>query len=223
MKYFDAILKMYFDTKKADKCFSSCDYGNKIDTSLFVQKPYPRTKYLDGNIEEDDNSKNQYSIKNLPEPVSIREAASKNYVDKKINDPSIIENTSDMDLNDKSFTNVKLIEINQWLEIGDQLRPKLYIDNVIRNSLNDSSLLRLDPDEKLILDERSSIVLNSTLTSPRTIIGAPIKKYVDNKFSDPSIIKNTAQADFNDKNLENVRLSRVNSMPAVGERLTAKN
>ena len=32
---------------------SSYDNGNKIDTSLFVQKPYLRTNYIESNIEED--------------------------------------------------------------------------------------------------------------------------------------------------------------------------
>ena len=51
--------------------------GNKIDTSLFVQKPYLRTNYIESNIEEDIDLKNQYRIKNLPDPISVREAASK--------------------------------------------------------------------------------------------------------------------------------------------------
>ena len=32
---------------------SSNDNDNKIDTALFVQKPYPRTNYIETNIEED--------------------------------------------------------------------------------------------------------------------------------------------------------------------------
>ena len=33
--------------------FSSYDKGNKIDSSLFVQKTYLRTNYIESNIEED--------------------------------------------------------------------------------------------------------------------------------------------------------------------------
>ena len=65
--------------------------GNKIHTSLFVQKRYLRTNYLESNIEEDNDLENQYRIKNLPDFISIREAASKNNVDKKFKDPSIIK------------------------------------------------------------------------------------------------------------------------------------
>ena len=72
---------------------NSNDNGNKIDTSLFVQKPYLRTNFTEANVEEDIDLKNQYRIKNLPDPIGILEAASKNYVDNLFNDPSIVKNT----------------------------------------------------------------------------------------------------------------------------------
>ena len=40
-------------------------------------------------------------------------------------------------------------------------------------------MLRLDPDEKLKLDEQDSIIPNSTLTSPKTTKEIPTKSYVD--------------------------------------------
>ena len=64
---------------------------HKIETSLFVQKAYLRTNYTEANIEEDIEFENQFRNKNLPNPISIREAVSKNYVDNKFNDPSIKE------------------------------------------------------------------------------------------------------------------------------------
>ena len=69
---------------------SSHDNNNKIDTSLFVQKPNLRTICLKSNLEDID-SKNQYRIKSLPDPISIGEPVSKNYVHIKFNDPSIIK------------------------------------------------------------------------------------------------------------------------------------
>ena len=66
---------------------SSNNSEQKIDTSLFVQKPYLRTNYIESNIEEDIDLKNQFRIKNVPDPTNIREAASKNYVDNLFNDP----------------------------------------------------------------------------------------------------------------------------------------
>ena len=47
------------------------DNGSKIDTSLFVRKPYLRTNYIESNIEENIDLKHQYGIKNLLDPISI--------------------------------------------------------------------------------------------------------------------------------------------------------
>ena len=198
---------------------SSNNSDNKIDTSLFVQKPYLRTNYIESNIEEDIDLKNQFRIKNLPDPISIREAASKNYVDNLFNDSSIIKNSTHIDLNDKNITNARFIQVNQLPQIDSHLTAKLYVDNAISDSIDESSLLRLDPDEKL---EQDSIILNSTLTSPKTILEIPTKNYVDNKFNDSSIIKNTDHVDFNDKILDNVHSIKINSFPTLEEHLTPK-
>ena len=186
---------------------------------MFVQKPYLRTNYIEANIEEDIDLKNQFRIKNLPDPISIREAASKNYVDNLFNNPSIIKNSAHIDLNDKNITNARFIQVNQLPQIDSHLTAKLYVDNAISDSIDESSLLRLDPDEKL---EQDSIILNSTLTSPKTILEIPTKNYVDNKFNDSSIIKNTDHVDFNDKILDNVHSIKVNSYLTLDEQLTPK-
>ena len=64
---------------------------NKIYTSLFVQKPYLRSNYMESKIKEDIDLKNQFRNKNLTDPISIREPSSKNYVDNLFNDPSILK------------------------------------------------------------------------------------------------------------------------------------
>ena len=56
---------------------SSKNDDNKLDTSLVVEKPYLRSSYNEANIEEDIDRKNQFRIKILPDPISLREAASK--------------------------------------------------------------------------------------------------------------------------------------------------
>ena len=198
---------------------SSNNSDNKIDTSLFVKKLYLRTNYIEANIEEDIDLKNQYRIKNLPDPNSNREACSENYVDKLINDPSIIKNTEHIDLNDRNFTNARFIQVNQLPQIDSHLTAKLYVDNAISDGVNESSFLRLDTDEKM---EQDSIILNFTLTSPKTILEIPTKNYVDNKFNDSKIIKNTDHVDFNDKILDNVHSIKVNSYPTLDEHLTPK-
>ena len=198
---------------------SSNNSDNKIDTSLFVQKPYLRTNYIEANIEEDIDLKNQFRIKNLPDPISMREPASKNYVDNLFNDPSIVKNIEHIDLNDRDITNARFIQVNQLPQIDSHLTAKLYVDNAISDGINEQSLLRLDPDEKLTQD---SIILNSTSTSPKTIIELPTKNYVDNKFNDSSIIKNVDNVDFNDEDIDNVGWIKVNKWPRDGEHLTPK-
>ena len=63
--------------------------------------------------------------------------------------------------------------------LREHLTVKLYVDNAISHWLDELSLLRLDPDEKLKLDEQESIALNSTLTSPKVVIEITTKSYVD--------------------------------------------
>ena len=71
---------------------SSSSYdNNKIDTSLFVQKPYLRTNYIESNIEENINMKNQFKIKNLPYPEENSDAVFKAYVDSLFNDSSLLK------------------------------------------------------------------------------------------------------------------------------------
>ena len=88
MKYYDSFLKVFFDwLNMPTNVFANSNSNisdNKVDTTLFVQKPYLRSTYIEANIEEDINFKSQFRNKNLPDPISIREAVSKNYVDKKI-------------------------------------------------------------------------------------------------------------------------------------------
>ena len=78
---------------------SSNNSEKRIDTPLFVQKPYLRTNYIESKIEDIDLKK-QYIIKNLPDPISIRGKPSKKYVDSKFNDPILIKHSEFIDLND---------------------------------------------------------------------------------------------------------------------------
>ena len=57
---------------------SSTNSENEIDTSLFLQKPFSRTNYIESNIEEDIDLKNHFRIKSLKDPISIRDSCSKN-------------------------------------------------------------------------------------------------------------------------------------------------
>ena len=110
---------------------SSNNSDNKIDTSLFVKKPYLKSNYIESNLEEDIDLKHQYKIKNLPNPTNLQDACNKNYVDNKFNDPSIIRKNAHIDLNDRNITNARFIQVNQLPQIDSHLTAKLYVDNAM--------------------------------------------------------------------------------------------
>ena len=204
----------------------SNDNGSKIDTSLFVKKPYLRTNYIEANIEEDIDLKNQNRIKNLPDPISIREAASKNHVDNLFNDPSVLKNTELIDINDRNITNARFIQVNQLPQIDSHLTAKLYVDNAI----DETSLVRNNQDidfNNNNLTNINSITLNTQAVNDTQVI---TKAYVDqfhqgNKrsrrdlginFYDESsdLVKNIQDKNFNDNKLTNLDSITINRNPS---------
>ena len=154
---------------------SSNKSENKIDTSLFVQKSYLRTNYIEANIEENIDLKNQYRIKKLLDLISIREAASKNYVDNLFNDPSRIKNNAHIDLNDENITNARFIQVNQLPQIDSHSTAKLYVDNEI----DQQSVVRNNQDNDFgnyNLTNINSITLNTQAVGDNQVV---TKAYVD--------------------------------------------
>ena len=153
---------------------SSNNSDNKIDTSLFVQKPCLRNSQLESNIEEDIDLKNQMRIQNLPDLFSIRDAASKNFVDSLFNDPSILKNKTHIDLNGRN-NNARFIQVNQLPRIDSHLTAKLYVDN----SVDEPSLVRNNQKNDFNtynLTNISSITLNEQAERDIEVI---TKAYVD--------------------------------------------
>ena len=196
--------------------FGNCsdNSDNKIEASLFVQKLYLRTNYIETNIEEDLDLKNQFRIKNLPVPISIREACGKNYVDNFFNDPSIIKNTAHIDLNDRNISNARFIQVNQLTEMDSHSTAKLYVDNAI----DESSLVKNNQDiyfKNYNLTKINSNTLNKQAENDNGVI---TKAYVDQfhqeneqsrrdlaiYFYDEAndLVKNNQDNDNNDKNLK---------------------
>ena len=79
----------------------------------------------------------------------------------------------------KNPENVRFVKVNSLPAVREHLTPKFYVDEAISHYADESSMLRLDPDEKLKRDQQDSIIVNSTLTSGKTIIGIPTKSNVD--------------------------------------------
>ena len=213
---------------------NSNNSDNKIDTSLFVQKPYLRHNYIEANIEEDIDLKNQFRIKNLPDPISVQEAVSKNDVDNKFNDPSILKNTEQIDLNDRNITNVRFLQVNQWPQIDSHLTPKLYVDTEI----DQSSLVRNNRDNifgNYNLTNINSITLNTQAVNDNQVI---TKAYVDQfhqenertrrdlgiDFYDESndLVKNNQDNNFKDNKLTNINSITINNDPTDDNHVSNK-
>ena len=142
---------------------------------MFVQKPYLRTNYIESNIEEDFDLKNQYSIKSLPDPISKSEACSKKYADNLFENPSILKNTAHIDLNERNNTNARFTQVNQRPQIDSHLTAKLYVDTEI----DQSSLVRNNQDNDFgnyNLTNINSITLNAQAVYDNQVI---TKAYVD--------------------------------------------
>ena len=213
---------------------NSNDNNNKIDTSLFVQKPYLRTIYIESIIEEDLDLKGQYRIKNLSDLISIREPTPKHYVDTLFNDSSIIKNTAHIDLNDRNITNARFIQVNQLPQIDFHLTAKMYVDN----SIDEQSLVRNNQDNDVgnyNLTNINSITLNKQAENDNQVI---TKAYVAQFHSDNErnrkdvglsfyneevdLVKNNQDIDFNDNKLTNIDSITVNRNPSSDNELTNK-
>ena len=176
-------------------------------------------------MEEDIDLKNQYRIKNLPDPISIREAASKKYVDNLFNDPIIVKNTQHIDLNDRNITNASFFQVIQWPQIDSHLTPKLYVDTEI----DQSSLVKNNQDNDFknnnLTNERSITSNTKAVNDNQVITKAYLDQFHQEKersrrdlgidfFNESSdIVKNNQDFDLNDNKLTNINSITINNNP----------
>ena len=158
---------------------------------------------MKSNFEEDIDLKNQFKIKNLPDPMSNKEPASKNYVDDVFR--------IDIDFNDMKQGIIKFVEVNYEPAIDSHLTPKIYVDF----ALDESSLVRNNQNKDSnnhILSIINSITLNTQAVNYNQVV---TKAYVDqfhqenerarrdlgsdfySELSD--LVKNNQDDDLNDK------------------------
>ena len=211
---------------------NSSDY--KIDTSLFIQKLYLRNNYIEFDVEENIDMKNQYRIKNLPDPCSLREACSKHYVDNFFSDPSIIKNTAHIDLNDRNITDARFIQVNQMPQFDSHLTAKLYVDN----SIDEVSLVRNNQNNDFG-NYNLTFIISITLNKQAEIDNEVFTRaYVDQFYQenersrgdlglsfyneDVVLVKNNQNNDFNDNNLPNTDSITVNRDPNLNNELANK-
>ena len=104
-----------------------------------------RTRYIESNKEEDIITKH-FRVESLPDPISMREGASKLYVDKKFNNPSIMKNTAHVEFNDKNLENVRFDKENSVRAVGEILTPKYHVDEAYSSSVDESTLVNENQD-----------------------------------------------------------------------------
>ena len=166
--------------------------------------------------------------------MSIREAASKNYIDNLFNDSSIVKNNAHIDLNDRNITNARFIQVNQLPQIDSHLTAKLYVDN----SIDESSLVRNNKDNDFgnyNLSNINSITLNKQAENDNEVI---TEAYVDqfhqenersrrdvgldfyNESND--LVKNNQDNDLNDNKLTNINSITINNNPTDNNHVSNK-
>ena len=119
--------------------------NNKIDTKLFVQKPYLRSNYIEEDINHDIDLKNQYRIINIPNPINDKDIVNKIYIDNKIGDiiKRNIQNDDFISFLDNDNIEYKLIKYRPKITLTKSIlfnRSRLsdefgyyYKDNIISN------------------------------------------------------------------------------------------
>ena len=170
----------------------------------------------------------------MPDPISNREPASKNYVDNKSNDPSILKNTEHIDLNDRNITNASFIQVNQLPQIDSYSTAKLYVDNPV----DETSLFRNNQGNDFNnhnITNINSITLKTQAGNDNQVI---TKAFVDQfhqenqrsrrdlgiVFCDDSndLVKNNHDNDFNDNKLTNIDSITNNRNPTSDNEVTNK-
>ena len=180
---------------------SSNNNDNKIDTFLFVQKPYLRTNYKEINIEQDIDLKNQFRIKNLPDPMSIREAASKNYYDNATDEISLVSNNQDNDFSNYNLTNINSITLNKQAENDNEVITKAYVDQFHQKnerSRRDFGLDFYDESSDLVKNNQDNDLNDNKLTNldsikvnrnPNSDNEVANKKHVDDELNKNTILR----------------------------------
>ena len=180
---------------------NSNNSDNKIDTSLFVQKPYLRTNYIEANIEEDIDLKNQYRIKNLPDPTNLQDACNKNYIDNAIDKDSLVRNNKDNDFGNYNLTNFNSITLNTQAVNNNQVITKAYVDQFHRENERSRRDLGIDfynESDDIVKNNRDNNLNDNKLTNKNsiTINNNPTddnhvsnKKYIDDELDKNTILR----------------------------------
>ena len=112
------------------------DNGNKIDTSLFVQKPYADNLFNDPIILKnnahinlkDKNITNARITQVIQLPQIDSHLTAKLYGDNAIDEPSLVRNNQDNYIGNHNLTNINSITLNKQAENDNEVITKAYVD-----------------------------------------------------------------------------------------------
>ena len=181
--------------------------GSSATTNTGVTKSYVRANYIESSMVEDIDMKNQFKIKNLPNPTNLQDPATKFYVDSKTNklvsiseldNNSIVRNNKNNNFNGNTITGLESVYVNRDPQYDLELTKKQYKDD----SIDEQSILRLHKDEKLQLAGKDFITLESNLTTPKTILYIPLNT---------NLVRRDRDNDFDNHSLYNVSSISVTS------------
>ena len=134
------------------------------------------------------------------------EIPTKNYVDNKFNNPSIIKNNAHIDLNDRNITNARFKQVNQLPQIDSHLAAKLYVDSEI----DQPSLVRNNQDNDFgnyNLTNINSITLNKQAKNDNEVT---TKAYVDQFHQENEPSRRDIGLDFYDESNDLVKKNQDN-------------
>lgn len=167
-----------------------------------ITRSYVRANYIESNMEEDIDMKQQYKMKNLPTPTNEFDAVNKQYVDQKSYDyvpiseydnTTIVRTNKNNNFNGNTIQGCESIYVNRDPQYDLELTTKQYVDT----SIHQNSLLRLDPSEKL----NNEFIKVFSLIDTKLSIEIPMKYYVD---FHPRICFNDTVNDLNGNRITNV-------------------
>ena len=191
--------------------------GSSISTTG-VTKSYVRANYIESSMEEDIDMKNQFKLKNLPNPSNLQDPATKYYVDSKTNNlvpiseldnNSIVRNNKNNNFNGNTITGLESIYVNRDPQYDLELSTKQYTDD----SIDEQSILRLHKDEKLQLAGKDFITSESNLTTPKTLLYIPLNT---------NLVRRDRDNDFDNHSLYNVSSISVTSQAVNDNELVSK-
>ena len=192
--------------------------GSSTSTNTGVTKSYVRANYIESSMEEDIDMKNQFKIKNLPNPTNLQDPATKHYVDSKTNNlvsiseldnNSIVRNNKNNNFNGNTITGLESVYVNRDPNFPLELSTKQYTDD----SIDEQSILRLHKDEKLQLAGKDFITLESNLTTPKTILYIPLNT---------NLVRRDRDNEFDNHSLYNVSSISVTSQAVNDNELVSK-